>query len=199
MNELVTTMTAVELQSRLQEKFNSTGVGPFINQDFSQVLDFPEGFFAEVVLNDASKLHDAERSLAELSESLEQTGVQLDSVVRALWTVREVQSVGPARTVAGTPKAALAFKAVLQSGARQHEVYVQVTFDALDRLREELGIKNRGEVDEDTLSNVVREFLTLQLSNGGTSYWDPIRFPNQALTPAAMSYLLTIERGLSST
>lgn len=191
-------MTTVELHDTLEEMIRAVGLSEAVNWELSQVLDFPDAYFVEVVLNDASKLHEAERVLAKVAGQLGKNGVQVDWIVRALWEVREVEFFGPARSEEGTIRTALTFKVLLQSGARRQEAYVDVTFAALDRLREKRGITidvvgwapQRGDVSPDALAGVVRDFLTLQLSDGGTSYWDPIRLPRQELTAAAMSYLL---------
>ena len=188
-------MTLPELRTLLEERLNSSKVAQFVNWDFSQVLDFPDGFFVEIVLNDASYLHEAEGVLTELAEEVKQEevelkGSELDGMVRALWTVREVEYVGSAYGPAGVPKNALGFKVIVESGSRHNDVYVELTRPALDRLREKLGISREEQVPPDRLRDIVREFLTLQLSDGGTSYWDPIRFPKQELTAASMSYLL---------
>jgi len=81
---------------------------------------------------------------------------------------------------------------------------VEVTLAALNKLREKFALSERvgspawvreGDVHEETLKELVREFLDFQLSSGGTSYWDPIRFPKLELKEAAVSYLMPDSRG----
>lgn len=48
-----------------------------------------------------------------------------------------------------------------------------------------LGIQEKPE-----LVTYVKEFVVLQLSIGGTSYWDPILFPSQRLNDAGLAYLI---------
>jgi hypothetical protein len=76
---------------------------------------------------------------------------------------------------------------------------VEVSLAALNKVREKFALSERvgspawvreGDVHEEALKKIVREFLDFQLSSGGTSYWDPIRFPKLELKEATVSYLM---------
>jgi hypothetical protein len=78
----------------------------------------------------------------------------------------------------------LRFKVTLESGSTQTDVWVDVTPGGYAQL------KQAGQPDEESLKKVVRDFVAIQLSVGGTSYWDPIRYPRQELNEAAVLYTL---------
>jgi hypothetical protein len=190
-------MTTGEVRAVLQDRLRAAGLTDILDTDRGQLSEFPDGFFAEVVLKDASKLHEAERAIDEVDEELRKRGTQLERVVRAEWKVESVKFIGSARSLSGSIKAALAFQVVLRSGGRSCDVTAEVTWTALERLRESIGIhkeaadwSSEGDVGRDKLEAAVREFAELQLSSGGTSYWDPLRYPRLELDEAAMAYLL---------
>jgi hypothetical protein len=192
-------MRTVELETVVRDKLKSAGVGPALVEEKGQFLETPEGFFAEIVLNDGSKLPAVERVVRSVKEELKDKGVQLDAIVRAVWRVSDIRFIGPARSVSGGLKAALEFAAVLESGDKECNVTVEVTLAALNRLRQKLALAEKvgfpgwskeGDVDEDTLRKTVAEFLDFQLSIGGASYWDPLRFPKVELQEATVSYLM---------
>jgi hypothetical protein len=192
-------MRTAELETILRDRLMAAGLGTAMNEEKSQFLDLSDAFFAEIVLNDGSKLALTEQIVRNVKEELKEKGVQLDSVVRAVWSVKDIQFIGPARGVSGGLRAALEFEAVLESGSRDRTVSVEVTLAALNKLREKFGLSERvgspswvreGDVHEQTLKKLVGEFLDFQLSSGGTSYWDPILFPRRELTEPAVSYLV---------
>lgn len=192
-------MRTAELETVFRDKLEQAGIVAALNEEKSQFLDLSDGFFAEIVLNDGSKLAGAERIVRSVKEQLEERGVRVDSIVRAVWRVKEINLIRPARGVSGGLKAALEFEAILESGSRQCRASIELTLAALNRLREKLALAEKvgfpgwasnGDVDEDTLRKVVAEFLDFQLSNGGASYWDPIRFPKLELKESAVSYLM---------
>jgi hypothetical protein len=192
-------MRTAELETVLRDKLEQAGLVAALDEEKSQFLDLSDGFFAEIVLNDGSKLAVAERIVRSVKEELEERGVRVDSIVRAVWRVKEINFIGPARALSGGLKAALEFEAMLESGARQCRVFIEVSLAALNRLREKLALLDKvgfpgwvrnGDVDEDTLRKVVAEFLDFQLSSGGSSYWDPIHFPKLELKEPAVSYLM---------
>jgi hypothetical protein len=172
-------MTESELNKSLSERLKSAGLAPYLVREKSQILEFPDGFFAEIVLSDASKLEEANAVVASIRAGVERQGSHLTSIVRAIWSVKQVEGVGPARGASGGIKSAVDFRAVLESGRREAEVTVQVGRDALRELRQRLG--------SDT--GAVADFLRLQLSFGGAGYWDPLRYPTQELNSAAVLYL----------
>lgn len=192
-------MRTVELEAILRDKLKAAGLDSGLDQEKSQFLDMSDGFFAEIVLNDGSKLAAAEQIIRIAKEELKERGVEVDAIVRAVWKVKDISFIGPARSVSGGLRAALEFEAALESGTRTCRVSLEVTLAALNKLREMFALADKvgfpgwakaGDVEEETLRKVVGEFLGLQLSSGGTSYWDPIRFPKVELNEAAVSYLL---------
>ena len=192
-------MRTAELETVFRDKLEGAGLVAALNEDQSQFLDLSDGFFAEIVVNDGSKLALAERIVRNVKEELEERGVGVDSIVRAVWTVKEISFIGAARALSGGIKAALEFEAILESGSRQCRVSIELTLAALNKLREKLALSEKvgfpgwakdGDVDEDSLRKMVAEFLDFQLSTGGASYWDPIRFPKLELDESAVSYLI---------
>jgi hypothetical protein len=192
-------MRTAELETAFRDKLEQAGLMAALNEDQSQFLDLSGGFLAEIVLNDGSKLALAERTVRSVKEELEERGVAVDSIVRAVWAVKEINFIGAARALSGGIKAALEFEAMLESGNRQCRVSIELTLAALNKLREKLALPEKvgfpgwakdGDVDEDTLRKMVAEFLDFQLSTGGASYWDPIRFPKLELKESAVSYLM---------
>jgi len=192
-------MKTAELETAFRDKLQQAGILVALNEEKSQFLDLSDSFFAEIVLNDGSKLAGAERIVRTLKEQLGEKGVRVDSIVRAVWQVRGIDFVGPARAVSGGLKAALEFEAVLESGARQCRATIELTLAGLNTLREKLALSERvgfpgwardGDVDEATLKKVVAEYLDFQLASGGESYWDPILFPRLELNEWTVSYLI---------
>ena len=59
-------MTSTELERVVREKLKAAGLSEAIDEHGSQFLEFPDGLFAELVLNDGSKLVDVERVAREL-------------------------------------------------------------------------------------------------------------------------------------
>jgi hypothetical protein len=193
-------MRTAELETVFRDKLEQAGLVAAVDEEKSQFLDLSDGLFAEIVLNDASKLAGAERIVRSVKEELEERGVPVDSIiVRAVWKVKGIEFIRSARSVSGGLKAALEFEAILESGSRQCRVSVELTLAALNRLREKLALEDKvgfpgwakdGDVDEDTLRKVVAEFLDFQLTSGGASYWDPLHFPKLELNESVISYLV---------
>lgn len=192
-------MRTAELEVILRDKLDAAGLIPFVNQDKSQFLDMSDSFFAEIVLNDATKLPAAEQVLRGVREELKNQGIGVDAIVRAVWSVCEVRYVGPSRGASGGIRAALEFEVELRSGNRQCLVSVEISLAALNKIREKLALPEKvgvpgwhrtGDVDQETLRKVVQDFVNFQLASGGTTYWDPIRYPKLELNEATASYLL---------
>jgi hypothetical protein len=183
-------MNVVEVHDLLFEKLQANGVAESVHRELSQVLDFPEEFFVEVVLRDASKMPQAERAILEVTEILKEKGIDLNAIVRAIWEVKEIESEGAAYGSTGVPRSAFCFRVLLRSGAREESVHINVTRAAT----EELGRKAGVDPSREMLEQLVREFVKMRVSVGGMSYWDPLRVPERDLTAAGMTYLLSLER-----
>jgi len=181
-------MTSTELEALIRTRLAAGGLWQMVDQHKSQFVEYPDGLFAEIVLNDASKVLEAEKISQELREFLAKQGLDLDVIVRANWVVDSVEGPKQSISISERIRAALVFPAVLVSGSQSTQVEVNVTPVAEEEIRSKV---IEGEVDEKTaLREVVKEFLRLQLSFGGGSYWDPIRYPRQDLNDSALLYLL---------
>lgn len=192
-------MTATELESIVKEGLTKAGLLAFLDPIRTQFLDVSDGMFVELVLTDASKLSEFEAFFAVVRNEFPASQIEIDSIIRAVWRVKSVKYVGPARTETGGLRAARAYRAVLESGNRTCEVSVALTYAATDFLEDQLrkagriSDMNRQDAEEvirATSESVVRQFLELELSAAGTSYWDPIRYPHQELNEAAIMYAL---------
>lgn len=184
-----TTPTQVEelLEHRLQE----AGLAKYVNKDRSQFLDLQDELFVEIVLNDGGNLDEVEKIVRRTAEELKSQGVRLDTIVRAIWEVVQVNYIGPSRSGDGGLRAASNFRATLKSGGRECYVAVDVTMTAADFLKRKLGAtREPGVLVTDMIAPVVKEFLQSQLRSGGTSYWNPLLYSQLDLTEAAMSFLL---------
>jgi hypothetical protein len=147
-----------------------------------------------------TRLDDVEKIVRHTAQELKAQGIQLDSVVRALWEIDDVSYVGPSRSSDGGLRAAYEFQVTLKSGTRLHRVIVDVSWGAMEFLQQKLGLKNfisrregalqKGHLSDEMVANTVRSFIQHQLSLGGTSYWDPVLYPRRDLNDAAMLFLL---------
>jgi hypothetical protein len=181
-------MDKTEVDEIIVEKLKSAGLLEAVNRDKSQVLDFPEEFFVELVLNDGSKLEETERLIEHVQADLQSRGVRLDSIVRAMWKVREVSKAYDPGWIAVEGRKpgmlTMPFKATLESGNAQTDVWVEMTPSGYNEL------KRVGQSDEESLKKIVRAFLAVELSVGGTSYWDPIRYERRELNGGAVLHVL---------
>jgi hypothetical protein len=183
-------MTSTELERRIREKLEAGGLLQALDEHKSQFLEFPDGFFAELVLGDGSKLAEVDRIARELRELLRTQGLELDVIVRSIWAVQSVGEPGAKISVSGGFRAALTFPVILVSGDARVEVEVNVTFQALEEIKRKVAEGSLEPRDEKAaMKEVIKEFLKLQLSFGGESYWDPIRYPQQELNDSALLYL----------
>jgi hypothetical protein len=183
-------MTSTQLERRIREKLNAAGLSQVLNDYKSQFLDFPDGFFVELVLNDGTKLVEVERIAREVRDELGKQNIELDVIVRSLWIVQSIEGPKPAISVSGGIGAAWVFSATLVSGELKANVEVAVTQLAVREIKRRIEEGSLGPADEkDAVREVVKEFLKLQLSFGGESYWDPIGRPQQELSESALLYL----------
>lgn len=192
-------MTSTEVEKLIRDALTSAGLWHIVDQYKSQFLEFPDGFFAEIVLHDGSKLADVGSVVRQVEEHLRRQGTELDVIIRAHWNVERVKHVGTAGAAAGRPRLAETFEAILVSGGYRTLVTVDVTHTVW------LGIAHRspgsppepefGPIDasnvEETnrVTDFVIQFLQLRLSFGGANYWDPIREPSLELNESALQYL----------
>jgi hypothetical protein len=182
-------MTASELEKAIREQLEKDGLWQLVDQRKSQFLEFPDGLFAEIVLGDGSELAAAESVVRELRESLEKQGIELDAIVRSTWTVQNVGDPRPAISVTGGIRAAWSFPATLVSGDLTKEIEVDVTMLAVDAIKRKVKESVENVDEKAAMKEVVKEFLKLELSFGGESYWDPMRYPKQELNDSALLYL----------
>lgn len=187
-------MTFNQAEEMLERQLRDSGLVQFLDRERSQFLDLADQIFVEIVLKDATRLDDAEKLIRNLARELNTQGIHLDSVVRAVWEVVDVTYAGPSRSPDGGIRVSSEFHVTLKSGTRTHRVVVDVFWGASEFLEEKFSLKSQGrrgsQVSTEMLANAVRGFVQHQLSLGGTSYWDPIRFPRLELNDAAMLFLM---------
>ena len=192
--------TPAQVEELLERRLRESGLFEFVNKKHSQFLELEDDLFVEVVLNDGTALEEVEKLIRKTAEELSPEGVKLDVIVRALWKVVEVNYIGPSRTADGGLRAALAFHGLLESGKRTCQVTVDVFWGAMNFLERKFGLKKflagqpdameRGHLDEEMVTRVVRSFLQFELAAGGTSYWDPLLYPHREINEPAMSFIL---------
>src|SRR5579871_1934759 len=83
-------MSESELETLVMEELQKAGVLDAIDRDASQFLSVSSGFFAEVVLTDASRQANAEHVLKRIMADLQRSGIALEIIVRSLWEVVDV-------------------------------------------------------------------------------------------------------------
>jgi hypothetical protein len=187
-------VTAAEVQRQLQDELSSAGLLPNASR-----VTVTDRIFVEITLHDAPKLCLAKEIMQEQIGVLEKRGISLTHTVRALWVVNHVHFMGVGRSLSGEFINVLRFKAELRSGQARSEVEVRVDARALDRLLKRLGMgvghirhPNNG-TKHLTITKVIEELLAVDLSLGGTDYWDPVRFPRWELGEKAMDNLFRKE------
>ncbi|HXJ91831.1 MAG TPA: hypothetical protein VMT20_03010 [Terriglobia bacterium] len=159
----------------------------YVDEEETQFLEFPDGWFAEIALKDGSKLPQVESIVQKYKAELEQEqAVQLDEIVRPVWSVVKIERMGPSVTVPGL-EPALRLNVTLHSGSLGCIVTVDVTEAALGIIRERLG--KTGAPEQPALQEIVSEFMRFELSHGGRGYWDPRRDSRLALDAGALTYL----------
>ena len=112
-------------------ELTNAGLWPDVDERKSQFLEFPDGLFAEIVLNDGSKLAEAERVVSLLKVESKLDRQELDAIVRANWTIEGVDGPVPAIVVPGGIRSAWAFTATLKAGGLSKTVVVHVTMSLL--------------------------------------------------------------------
>jgi hypothetical protein len=181
-------MTSYELGNLIKDRLRAAGLAQYLDEAREQYLEFPDGFFAEVVLKDGSKLSEARRILTSVEEELRKQGVELNAIVRAEWEVESVERAGMAPVPGGSER----LEARLRSGDGKCEVAVIVTPGASQTIyaaSKQGGLKEYGQYWDAAMVELGRQFLRLELSYGGESYWDPILHPELTLNESALEYL----------
>ena len=183
-------MDCEQLKRLITAKLNEKGLAVHVVKDKGLLLDLPEGFLVEIVLDDAARIDDASQALAEVETQVKSENEKLDYIVRPLWEVEEVGLASQSApegidNLMRQGNSSLPFIATLKSGKSvRKDVYVEMTPSAYRQLRR-LGQAT----DEDSLREVVGDFLKKQLSFGGISYWDPIKRPRQQLNDGGVLHL----------
>ncbi|MGH9342642.1 MAG: hypothetical protein ACRD19_02610, partial [Terriglobia bacterium] len=186
-------MTTRDLEKLIKQELSSEGLIQYLDDRQEQYLEFPDGFFAEVVLNDGSKLSEVERIVKAIKERLQKQEIDVDVIVRAIWKVTSVRYVGHAVGASGGVKAAEWFAGTLRSGNRECKVIVDVTNYAYDSIWKKLSEERAAHLPTDkneAIADIVADFLQFELSRGGASYWDPILHPERELNDAALLYVM---------
>jgi hypothetical protein len=180
-------MTSLELGNLIRERLSAAGLAQYLDEAKEQYLEFPDGFFAEVVLKDASKLSEAQRVVKSVEEELRRQGVELDAIVRTNWEVVDVDG-----SIMHPPQNGRQFDVTIQSGTAKSKVSVKVppmVWATVKGAFNQGALRELGDDPEAVLQQIVREFVKLQLSYGGESYWDPILHPELVLDEHALHYL----------
>jgi hypothetical protein len=181
-------MTAAELEKTVREELTNAGLWADVDERKSQFLEFPDGLFAEIVLNDGAKLAEAERIVRSLTVESRLDRQELDAIVRANWTVQSVDGPEPAIVVTGGIRPAWAFTGTLKSGGLTTGVVVHVTMSAVDAIKRNIARSGEAVDEAAAIKEVVKEFLRLRLSYGGESYWDPLDDQPLELNEDALLY-----------
>jgi hypothetical protein len=183
-------MTVTDLEQSVKRSLRAADLLQYLDEEQSQFLEFPDGWFAEIVVKDGSKLAEVESIVQRFKTDLQQQKVgELDEIVRPVWTVAPPieRGLGPSVSFPGL-EPAIRFTVTLQSGSLGCRVTVDVTEAALGLIRERL---RQTKVPEDAaLQEIVSEFVKLEISHGGTSYWDPRRDSRLELNAPAFMYLM---------
>lgn len=185
---------ATRVQDMLVEKLRELNLESVLRQDKSQCLDMGDSVFLEVVLSDGAELERVETMVAELKEALGARGTRVDSIVRAIWEVVDVQSHGAAYGKDGAPRAAEEFYVSLRSGARMHTAVAETTWGTMDAVRRRpdrqvaTGKAEEKRVREELVA-MIRKFVEYELRQGGLGYWDPVKHPRRELNEAAILFL----------
>lgn len=180
-------MTVADLEQSVRGSLRQAGLLQYVDEEETQFLEFPEGWFAEIALKDGSKVPDVENIVRRFKIDLQrEQAVELDEIVRPVWKLTKIERVGSSVSFPGLEQA-VRFIAALESGSLTCAVRIDVTEAALGVIHEKL---SKTQVPEDAaLREVVGEFLKTQLSHGGSRHWDPRRESRLELDAAALTYL----------
>ena len=186
-------ISALDVKSEFKGRLQAAGLWEKLDLRESQFLDIPPQVFVELVSDDAGVAGRIADVAADVQ--LSHPDEDMDIVIRAHWRVRSVEYAGVAVGLSGAIRAAERFEVMIESGSVTQKITVDVTKDALDLLRSRIRatVPDRRRHDQ-IVKDLVREFVQksteMQLSRGGTSYWDPIRSPQLELNAAAVQYMI---------
>lgn len=182
-------ISALDVKGELRGRLQAAGLWDKLDLRESQFLDIPPQVFVELVTYDAGIAN----KLADIASDVQlgHPDEEMDIIIRAHWQVSSVQYVGQAIGLSGGIRAAERFEVLISSGGVSQRVVVDVTKDAIDLLRARIGATvsdPRGH--RQIITELVQKFVEMHLSQGGTSYWDPIRAPQLDLNAAAVQYMI---------
>jgi hypothetical protein len=160
-------MAVLDVESKFEEKIRQAGLMPFFSAGESHFLDLEGDLFVEIVARDGTKLSEFRR----IADEVKAENPSVNAVVRAHWEVKKIGEAVQARNLeTGAPWFGELYPVTLESGSDTKQVWVEVTTLASK------GLRGRG-FDSEAIKRVVRDFVGERLTIGGSSYWDPIRFP----------------------
>lgn len=185
---------ARRVQHMLLQKLQEVNLTSVLRLDKTQCLDMEDSVFLEVVLSDGAELERVEAIVAELREAVGARGTRVNSIVRSVWEVTDARSDGTAYGKDGAPRAAREFYVTLKSGTRPHTVVVEITWGTVTSFRHMLDTqtstgKAEGNRVREEVGAITRKFVEFELRQGGTSYWDPLKYPRRELNEPAIVFL----------
>ncbi len=182
-------MTATDLEKLVRAELTKTGLWQLVDLHKSQFLEFPDGLFAELVLTDGSKQVDVERIGRDLRESVKKQNVELDLIVRSVWTVKTIGDP-PYGSQTGRWRIPVTITSGVAMQAVEVDVLYEVVLDIKRRIAER-GLDKNSAVQAETsaVKEIVKEFVEMELSLGGESYWDPVQHCRREINGSALAYL----------
>lgn len=181
-------MTVVDLERSVRAQLQEAGLLQYLDEDQTQFLEFPDGWFAEIAVKDGSKLREVESIVQRYKERLRRNDAgDLDQIVRPVWTIAKIDRVGPSVSLPGL-EPATRFDVTLRSGSLSCDVIVDFTDGAIELTRKRL--RETKAPESTALEELVREFMNLNLVQGGWSFWDPRRDSRLELDAAAFMAMM---------
>jgi hypothetical protein len=170
-------MAMTDLQAQMEGRLDKAGLLPYLDESESRFLDLEDDFFVELVARDSTKLPEFGR----IAEAVKSENPKIKTLVRAHWEIEKVGQPVQAYDIPGTgaPRTAVLYPVELRSGLGAKRVWVEVTTlasMAFDSHR----------LDE---KGIVHDFVAEQLLKGGSSYWDPERFPRLEINGDMAEYI----------
>ncbi len=181
-------MTVIDLEQSVRGALQEAGLLQLLDEGQTQFLEFPDGWFAEIVVKDGSRLAEVEKVVERYKERLRRNDDgELDEIVRPIWRIAKIERVGPSVSLPAL-ESAIRFRVVLQSGDLSCDVKVDFTEGALKLMRKKL--RETKAPEDMALTEIVHEFMSLQLAQGGKSFWDPRRDSRLELDAGAFMALM---------